>query len=114
MTFALFLQHYFPYGGLQRDALRLVQAAQEQGHAPTLIVSTWEGEKPEDLDVIELRTGGASNHAKVTRFAKAALPLLGDYQTAIAFSRVPGVPFHFCGDACVRARFLAKKPFWMR
>ena len=114
MTFAIFLQHYFPYGGLQRDTLRLAQAAHEQGHAPTLVVSTWEGPKPDALEVIELNTGGASNHAKAARFAKAALLLLKNYQTAIAFSRVPGVPFHFCGDACVRARFLAKRPSWMR
>jgi len=111
MKFAIFLQHYFPYGGLQRDAVRLAIAAQEHGHTPTMVVSTWDGEKPDGLKIIELHSGGTSNHRKAANFADACQPLLasGEYDTSICFSRVPNCPFHFCGDPCYLKHFRANK-----
>lgn len=110
MKFAIFLQHYFPYGGLQRDALRLAEASLAAGDEPTLVVSTWKGPKPNTVPVRELQTGGASNHAKAARFAKACQATFKDYDTSIGFHRVPGAAYHFCGDACIFERFQASKP----
>lgn len=110
MKFAIFLQHYFPYGGLQRDALRLAEAGLESGDEPTLVVSTWDGPKPSAVPVRELQSGGTSNHAKMARFAEDCQTTFEDYDTSIGFHRVPGAPFHFCGDACILERFQATKP----
>ena len=113
MRLAIFLQHYFPFGGLQRDALRLAEAAQRAGDDVTMIVSTWDG--PKTIGVIALQTGGWSNHAKAARFAQACQKHLADYDTSIGFHRVPGAPFHFCGDACIAERFVTSgKPSWAR
>ena len=106
MKFAIFLQHYFPFGGLQRDALRLAEAAQAAGDDATLVVSTWEGPKPAAIPVTELRAGGLTNHGRMQRFAKACKRLLTEFDTSICFHRVPGSPFHFCGDACIAERFI--------
>lgn len=116
MKFAILLQHYFPYGGLQRDALRLARAAKSAGDHPTLIVSHWDGAQPCDIPVIELRSGGMVNHTKATKFSEDCQPYLsnGEYDTSIAFSRVENAPFHFCGDACFRERFLHAKPKSLR
>jgi UDP-glucose:(heptosyl)LPS alpha-1,3-glucosyltransferase len=110
MKLAIFLQHYFPYGGLQRDALRLAETAQQAGDEPTLIVSTWDGPMPDGIPVKTLHSGGTSNHAKAERFARACQDELAHFDTSIGFHRVPSVPFHFCGDACIKARFEATKP----
>ncbi|MCP5538269.1 MAG: glycosyltransferase family 4 protein [Akkermansiaceae bacterium] len=112
MKFAIFLQHYFPYGGLQRDAVRLAQAAVHAGDLPTLVVATWQGDKPGGIPVVELNSGGSSNHSKAARFATACQRLVqsGDFDTSICFSRVPNTPFHFCGDSCFLDKFLASKP----
>ena len=53
MKLGIFLQHYFPYGGLQRDAARLALAAQDA----TLVVSTAEN-PPSNLDLLQLKSGG--------------------------------------------------------
>ena len=106
MKFAIFLQHYFPFGGLQRDALRLAETAQAAGYSPTLMVSTWDGAKPATIPVIELQTGGLTNHGKAQRFTQACQKQLADFDTSIGFHRVPGAPFHFCGDACLAERFI--------
>jgi len=112
MKFAIFLQDYFPYGGLQRDAVRLAKVAIEAGDSPTLVVSDWSGSKPPKIPIIELNSGGKSNHGKVSRFSSDCqrIQASGEYDTAITFSRVPGIPFYFCGDACFLEKFNASKP----
>lgn len=111
MKFAIFLQNYFPYGGLQRDALRLAQAANHAGDDATIIVSTWSGPKPTQIKTIALNSGGNSNHAKASRFSSACQNILAtsEYDTAISFSRVAGAPFYYCGDACFLEKFIATK-----
>jgi UDP-glucose:(heptosyl)LPS alpha-1,3-glucosyltransferase len=104
MNFAIFLQHYFPFGGLQRDALRLAEAAQSAGDEPTLVVSTWEGPKPTTIPVTELHAGGLTNHVKAQCFGRACQKQLTKFDTSIGFHRVPDAPFHFCGDACIAER----------
>ena len=71
MKFAIFLQNYFPYGGLQRDAVRLAEAAvvavpdDKWGERPLAFVVFHEGKKADDAELLEhLRPG----------FAKWALP----------------------------------------
>jgi len=116
MKLAIFLQHYFPYGGLQRDAVRLAQAALDTGDTPHLIVSTWDGPKPKGFDITELNSGGQSNHRKSANFARDCQQLLksGDFDTSICFSRVPGSAFQFCGDPCFADRFKRTKPSILR
>ena len=111
MKFGIFLQHYFPYGGLQRDAVRLAEAAKLAGDHPLLIVSTWDGPKPEGIEVIELNSGGQANHAKAKNFAGACRATYAEHSldSAICFSRVPGTPYHFCGDPCYKERFVREK-----
>jgi UDP-glucose:(heptosyl)LPS alpha-1,3-glucosyltransferase len=111
MKFGIFLQHYFPYGGLQRDAVRLAEAAVQAGDIPVMIVSTWDGPKPAGFQIIELASGGSSNHRKAERFANDCQLMYQQEKldTAICFSRVPGTPFHFCGDPCFKEKFTRTK-----
>ena len=115
MRLGIFLQHYFPYGGLQRDALRLAHAAKEAGDEPILAVSQWDGPRPDDIKIIVLNSGGGRNHQKAKLFAQDCLELYSKEKldTAICFSRVPGTPFHFCGDPCYKERFTRTKPAWL-
>jgi UDP-glucose:(heptosyl)LPS alpha-1,3-glucosyltransferase len=104
MNLGIYLQHYFPYGGLQRDAVRLARRADDA----TLVVSTSEN-PPGDIDLLTLNTGGTANHKKLARFSSACQEL-DQFDKSIAFSRVPGSDFHFCGDPCFREKFSRTKP----
>lgn len=104
MKLGIFLQHYFPYGGLQRDAVRLARASENS----TLVVSTNES-FPEGVKLRPLHSGGYSNHRKLALFASDCQPLT-EFDRTIAFSRVPGCDFHFCGDTCFKERFQQRKP----
>lgn len=104
MKLGILLQHYFPYGGLQRDAARLARASDNA----TLVVSTADS-PPDGISLLRLNSGGTANHQKLARFAHDCRAL-EQFDQAIAFSRVPGSPFHFCGDPCFLAKFRRTKP----
>ncbi len=46
MKLALCLYKYFPYGGLQRDFLRILTECQQRGHAVDVYTSEWQGKSP--------------------------------------------------------------------
>ena len=104
MNLGIFLQHYFPYGGLQRDAARLARCSDNF----TLVVSTSEN-PPADLKLLSLDSGGIANQKKLSRFSRAC-QTLDQFDKSIAFSRVPGSDFHFCGDPCYKEKFTKSKP----
>ncbi|MBK1853597.1 glycosyltransferase family 4 protein [Verrucomicrobiaceae bacterium 5K15] len=114
MKLAIFLQRYFPYGGLQRDSVRLAEAAFEAGHEVAIVVATWEGPKPQHIEVRELHSGGQSNHQKSAQFASACQQIMAEFDVTICFSRVPGCDFHFCGDPCYAEKFARQKPAILR
>ena len=46
MQLAFCLYKYFPFGGLQRDFLRIALACQARGNAIRVYVLEWEGDIP--------------------------------------------------------------------
>ena len=46
MKLAFTLFKYFPFGGLQKDMLRIAEASAARGHQVTIVTSSWEGDKP--------------------------------------------------------------------
>ncbi len=52
MNILLALFKYFPQGGLQKDTLRFAQEAARRGHNVTIFCSSWQGDKPEGINVL--------------------------------------------------------------
>lgn len=111
MKLALALYRYFPYGGLQRDFLRVARAALARGHRVRALVTDWQGEVPAGLEVTTLPVSSASNHRRMADFATAvarALPGL-EADLSLGFNRLPGLDAYFASDSCF-AEQLAAKP----
>jgi UDP-glucose:(heptosyl)LPS alpha-1,3-glucosyltransferase len=49
MKLGFLLFDYFPYGGLQRDCLKIARLCAQRGHDVTLFTRTWQGERPREL-----------------------------------------------------------------
>ncbi|MDX9838614.1 MAG: glycosyltransferase family 1 protein, partial [Azoarcus sp.] len=62
MQLAFCLYKYFPFGGLQRDFLRIALACQSRGHDIRVYVLEWEGEVPPGFDVIKVPVSAMLNH----------------------------------------------------
>ena len=98
IAFAIF--RYFPFGGLQRDMLRIADELVKRGHELTIFCRRWEGERPAGFRVVELRSGGCSNHTRAARFADAFRRELarGKFDVSVAFNRFGGADFYFAAD----------------
>ncbi len=51
MQLAFILYKYFPFGGLQRDFMRIALECQQRGHRIRVYTLIWEGDIPEGFDV---------------------------------------------------------------
>ena len=54
MLVAFCLFKYFPYGGLQRDFMRIAQEVENRGHQVRIYVADWQGEKPDTFDIVHV------------------------------------------------------------
>ena len=54
MKLAFCLYKYFPFGGLQRDFLRIALACQARGHTIRVYTLDWEGDVPLGFDLVRV------------------------------------------------------------
>jgi len=103
MKFAFVIFKYFPYGGAQRDMLRIARACVARGHAVKIYTGQWHGELPEDAIEVEcLPFSGIFNHRRhqqligtITAQLKIDKPDL-----IVGFNRMPGLDAYYAADPC--------------
>ena len=106
MKFLLAIYKYDPFGGLQRDTLRLIQELAGRGHEVVVFTTAWDAPPPPAGTKIELIPASkfGSNHANMVKFAEAFRQRLEqkDFDVSVAMSRVPGADFYFAADVCMK------------
>lgn len=102
MTLAFVLYKYFPFGGLQRDFLRIAQECQRRGHAIRVYTLIWEGPVPEGFDVRVARVSALFNHRRNEKFhAWLQADLARDpVDRVIGFNKMPGMDVYYAADPC--------------
>jgi UDP-glucose:(heptosyl)LPS alpha-1,3-glucosyltransferase len=110
MRLGFVLFKYFPYGGLQRDMLRIAQACQARGHEIFVYTLSWEGEIPEDFQVQVLPIKRWTNHAKYAAFhAELQSRFQQDgIEGVVGFNRMPDLDVYYAADPCFRAKVHTK------
>lgn len=100
LAFCLFA--YRPFGGLQRDFLRIAQACAGRGHSIDVFTMEWQGQVPGDFDVHVLPVRRWRNHERSRQFASlvAAETKKRDFDVVIGFNRIPGVDIYYAADPC--------------
>lgn len=106
MKLAFCLFKFFPFGGLQRDFLRILQECQRRRHEIHVYVLEWEGEKPDNLDLHIIPTRAISNTGRCEAFVNTVRPLLaeGKYDAVVGFNKMPGIDVYYAADPCFVAR----------
>ena len=69
MQLAFVLYKYFPFGGLQRDFMRIALECQARGHAIRVYTPIWEGEVPAGFDVRVAPIKAFFNHHRNEKFS---------------------------------------------
>ncbi|MEM9243203.1 MAG: glycosyltransferase family 4 protein [Pseudomonadota bacterium] len=110
MKLAFCIFNYFPYGGLERDCLKIIELCQQHGHQIDLYTMRYKGKKPKSVKVIEIPISGLSNHRRCLSFSRNCLKQLKQqhYDLTIGFNRMPGLDFYYAGDVCFAAEKAGK------
>lgn len=100
LAFALF--KYFPYGGLERDFLRIARQCQSRGHEISVYSFIWEGDVPEGFDLTMIPVKGFSNHQRINDFSEklTALLLKESYDLVIGFNKMKDLDLYYAADPC--------------
>jgi UDP-glucose:(heptosyl)LPS alpha-1,3-glucosyltransferase len=100
LVFVLF--RYFPYGGMQRDFMRIALACQARGHRILVYCLSWQGDIPDGFEVITFETSALSNHARSRRFVEHVREDLEWRRPAlvVGFNKMPGLDVYYAADSC--------------
>ena len=69
MNLAFCLYKYFPFGGMQRNFLKIAEECSKRGHKVTVYTLSWEGEKPDFLKILIVKTKALRNIKKYQFFS---------------------------------------------
>ncbi|WP_416422099.1 glycosyltransferase family 4 protein [Pseudomonas sp. App30] len=102
MQLAFVLYKYFPFGGLQRDFMRIALECQKRGHQIRVYTLIWEGEVPPGFEVLVGPVKAFSNHRRNIKFSAwmdkdlAKRPV----DRVIGFNKLPGLDVYYAADGC--------------
>lgn len=116
MKLAFCLYKYFPYGGLQRDFLRITLECQQRGHAIRVYTLLWKGLVPNGFEVIIVPVTAITNHNRYKRFSQwVQQALRGDpVDGVIGINKMPGLDLYFAGDSCYEEKARTQRSWLYR
>ena len=102
MQLAFILYKYFPFGGLQRDFMRIALECQRRGHRIRVYTLRWEGELPEGFELQIVPVKAWFNHRRNERFTDWVLADLTKrpVERVVGFNKMPGLDVYYAADPC--------------
>lgn len=116
MKLAFCLYKYFPYGGMQRNFLKIAKECNERGHQIIVYTLSWQGECPDFLEVVLVPVNAISGPKKYRKFSR----WLGQHLTlnpvdaVVGFNKMPGLDVYYCGDPCYEYKSQHLRSWWYR
>lgn len=106
MQLAFLLYKYFPFGGLQRDFLRIALECQQRGHAIRVYCLSWEGDIPPGFDVRYVPVKAVSNHRRNEKYTEWVHADLARHPVdrVVGFNKMPGLDVYYAADGCYEAK----------
>jgi len=111
VIFAFALYKYFPYGGLQRDFLRIAETVQSRGHQVRVYCNSWQGEKPEQFELVVVPSKGQTSQGKNRFFSSFMQQDLEQrpVDCVVGFNKMPGLDVYYAADGCYTAKALQER-----
>ena len=111
MLIALCLFKYFPYGGLQRDFMTIGKELHKRGHQVRVYTRTWQGEKPDEFEIILTPVKAWTNHSANVKYYKWVSNHLAEHpvDVVVGFNRMPGLDFYYDADVCYAEKIEQEK-----
>lgn len=118
MRIAFCIFKYFPYGGIQRDLMKMARECLDRGHEVRIYAIHWRA--PDiaglDVDLCLAPVRALTNHRLCQRFAswvrldvqRRPVDLL------VGMNKMPGLDVYFAGDPCYLDKTLRQGGLWRR
>lgn len=115
MKFAFCLFNYFPFGGLQRDFMRIAKACVLAGHEVHVFTGHWEGECDPAFHLHILPIKALTNHGRALAFVRAFKKASKNetFDAVLGFNKMPGLDFYYAADVCYQTRARETRPWWV-
>jgi UDP-glucose:(heptosyl)LPS alpha-1,3-glucosyltransferase len=116
MKLAFCLFRYFPFGGLQRDFMRIAHECRQRGHEIHVYAMHWSGEHEAGVHIHLIKPFGITNHGRARSFIKQLQDHLkhGYYDLVIGFNKMPGLDVYYAADVCYQARIKKDRNIFYR
>jgi UDP-glucose:(heptosyl)LPS alpha-1,3-glucosyltransferase len=116
MKLAFCLFKYFPYGGLQRDFMRIAETCRQRGHRIHVYTMEWEGKIPPDFNLHLIAARGLQNHTRNKQFTRLVKRHLEKekFDVVIGFNKMPYLDLYYAADVCYLARIHEKRGLYYR
>lgn len=116
MKLAFCLFKFFPYGGLQRDFLRIAYECKNRGHDIHVYTMEWQGEPVADFKLHFIPIKKHQNYIKRRIFVNKLQQELKNNpcDLIIGFNKIPGLDFYYAADICFKTRMQQEKTFFHR
>jgi UDP-glucose:(heptosyl)LPS alpha-1,3-glucosyltransferase len=103
VKFAFVIFKYFPFGGAQRDMMRIARELVKRGHEIHVFTMSWEGPAPDGGIVAHVvRSEGWTNHRRYQDFIRRIRSQIADmhFDLLVGFNRMPGLDAYYAADPC--------------
>nr|WP_318383581.1 glycosyltransferase family 4 protein [uncultured Enterobacter sp.] len=116
MIVAFCLYKYFPFGGLQRDFMRVAQTVAARGHHVRIYVQSWEGDAPDNAEIITVPVKSHTNHGRNAEYYLWVQAHLAKHPVdrVVGFNKMPGLDIYYAADVCYAEKVAQEKGFFYR
>lgn len=116
MIVAFCLYKYFPFGGLQRDFMRIARTVAGRGHRVRVYTQSWQGECPDEFELIVVPVRKHTNHGRNAEYYEWVKAHLAQHPVArvVGFNKMPGLDIYYAADVCYAEKVAQEKGFFYR
>ena len=114
IAFCLF--KYFPYGGLQRDFLKIALRLQALGYGIRVYVQSWRGALPPAFARIVVPVSALTNHGRCWQYQCWVQRHLAEHPVAavVGFNKMPGLDLYYAADCCYQHKVKTQRRWYYR
>lgn len=114
MRLAFVLFHWFPFGGLQQDLVKIVLACKDKSDI-TVYCMSWEGERIAGVNLVVVPVSGLFKTTQQQQFVKfIQAHVSGHFDKVLGFNRMPGLDYYFAADTCFAEKAYNERGWWYR
>ncbi|MFP3014424.1 MAG: glycosyltransferase family 4 protein [Arsenophonus sp.] len=116
MQIAFCLYKYFPFGGLQRNFIQILNACQKKGHQIRVYTMVWDCKIPSNINVIIIPVKSYTNHKRNEEFYLKVKTHLTQHSAdiIIGFNKMPGLDIYYAADICYAEKVKKEKCFFYK